>query len=251
MKLSYREKIGLLIVIVLAVIIVFIAVPIKTIKGNIKAHTEEKETVQTEYDETQRLIAQIPGIESNIKKVVEESKALSKDFYAHAENVELDKLFEEVLNKAPYVEGGKNNIEITGNYNIDDAEADEFPFYCYVPDVVTYPILEKADTNGNLLETKDKALYEKAVTAVKISELQAQNIEVHRATVPMKFKKEALLSFEDELKSKLTGARIVSVKIDDYTFANASDVPEEKGFSDGEVVIEFYTMQQIQDPVFN
>ena len=54
MKLSYREKVGLLIVIVLTVIIVFIAWPIKTIKANIKAHKEEQATVKVEYDETQR-----------------------------------------------------------------------------------------------------------------------------------------------------------------------------------------------------
>ena len=60
MKLSYREKVGLLIVVVLAVIIVFIAWPIKTIKANIKAHKEEQIAVQAQYDETQRKIAEIP-----------------------------------------------------------------------------------------------------------------------------------------------------------------------------------------------
>ena len=54
MKLSYREKIGLLVVIVLVVIIVFIAWPIKTIRTNIKNDTAKREAVQQQYDETQR-----------------------------------------------------------------------------------------------------------------------------------------------------------------------------------------------------
>ena len=71
MKLSYREKIGLLVVIVLVVIIVFIAWPIKTIRTNIKNDTATREAVQQQYDETQRLIAQIPSIEANINSAIE------------------------------------------------------------------------------------------------------------------------------------------------------------------------------------
>lgn len=250
MKLSYREKIGLLIVIVLTVIIVFIAVPIKNIKSNIKIHTDEKIAVQEEYDETQRLIAQIPGIESNINKIVEESKGLTKNFTEHRENVDVDKYLQSILNKAENVKSGKNQIEIIDKLEIANADKGEIPFYYYTPDVITYPILEKADTNGNLLETTNKKLYEKAVNAVKIADLENQEVEIRYVTVPMKFTKEALLALEEDLKSE-TGIRITGVKIEDYTFTYVAEVPEDKGFSTGEVTFAFYTMQQIQDPDFS
>ena len=253
MKLSYREKVGLLIVIVLTVIIVFIAWPIKTIKANIKAHKEEQATVKVEYDETQRKIAEIPVIEGNISKIYEDSVNLSKKFSEHKDNTTFGKYFEELLNKEPYTKktNGRNSLEIIKEFKISDAGTGEVPFYYYTPDVITYPILQAADTNGNLMETTDKALYDKTQNALNMSTLEEQAVEVRNITVPMRFTKEALLALENELKDKETGARITSVKIDDYTFNYVTEIPEDKGFSEGEVTFVFYTMQQIQKPDFS
>ena len=251
MKLSYREKIGLLVVVVLVVIIVFIAWPIKTIRGNIKTHEAQRTEVQAVYEDTQRKIAQIPVIEGNINKIYDETKGLSEKFFGHVDNINLDKYFEGLLNKEPYVKGGKNQLEIVDKFTIDYAGDGEIPFYYYVPNVITYPILEAADTNGNLLETTDKALYDKVMNAVSMDEAEKQTVEVRTVSVPMKFTKEALLALEDELKSKETGVRISGVKIEDYTFGQVSEVPEDKGYSTGEVTFKFYTMQQIQKPDFS
>ncbi|WP_044975713.1 hypothetical protein [Ruminococcus sp. HUN007] len=251
MKLSYREKVGLLIVVILAVVIVFIAWPIKIIKGNIKNHKEEQAKIKVTYEDTQRKIDEIPVIEGNIKAVYEGSKDLSSKFVEHMSNVEVAKYFETLLNKAPYKKAGKNDLEIKGALKINDAETAEIPFYYYVPDVITYPILEKADTNGDLLEKKDSKLYEKAMNAVRMEELEEQEIEVRTVTVPMRFTKEALLKLEDELKDNETGIRISSVKVDDYTFGYITELPEDKGYSEGEVVFTFYTMQKIEEPDFS
>ena len=251
MKLSYREKVGLLIVVVLAVIIIFVAWPIKTIKANIKTHKEQQAAVLVEYEDTQRKIAEIPVIEGNINAVYERSKTLSKDFVAHMGNIDFDKYFESLLNKEPYKKSGKNDLEIIDKFTVEDASAGEIPFYYYVPDVITYPILEAADTNGNLLETTDKNLYDKTMNAVTMSELEAQTVEVRIIKVPMKFKKDALLALEDELKKNETGVRISGVTIDDYTFNYVTEIPEDKGYSEGTVTFTFYTMQQIQKPDFS
>lgn len=251
MKLSYREKIGLLIFLVIVLIIVFIALPIKSLRKNIKENTEIKNDIQVDYDLKQSQIAEIPTIESNITKLYNESKGLSEPFYAHAENLEIDKYFEELLNKEPYKKGGKPELEIFGAYSISDADANDLDFYYYEPDVIVYPILEAADTNGNLLEVTDAELYKKAVNAMQMDELEAQSIEIHKAQVPMRFKKEALLALEDELKEKETGIRITAVTIGDYKFGALEQVPDKKGYSEGNVEFEFYTMQQIQEPKFD
>ena len=101
------------------------------------------------------------------------------------------------------------------------------------------------------METTDKALYDKTQNALNMSTLEEQAVEVRNITVPMRFTKEALLALENELKDKETGARITSVKIDDYTFNYVTEIPEDKGFSEGEVTFVFYTMQQIQKPDFS
>ena len=84
-----------------------------------------------------------------------------------------------------------------------------------------------------------------------MNELETQEVEVRKITIPMKFTKEALLALEDELKADETGVRITGVTIEDYTFGQVSEVPEDKGYSTGEVTFKFYTMQQIQKPDFS
>lgn len=251
MKLSYREKVGLLIVVVLAVIIIFIAWPIKTIKANIKAHKEEQIAVQAQYDETQRKIAEIPVIEGNINAIYESSKGLSEKFVEHMDNIEVIHYFETLLNKEPYKKSGKNDLELTGGLQVTEAGTGTVPFYYYVPDVITYPILQAADTNGNLLETTDKELFEKTQNALAMKEFSEQTVEVRTVSVPMKFKKDALLALEDELSKNETGIRITAVTIDDYTFNYVTEIPEDKGYSNGTVTFEFFTMQQIQKPDFS
>lgn len=257
MKLSYREKIGLLIFIVAIVIIIFIAVPIKNIRKNIETHTTERDTVKVEYDEKMNLINEIPVIENNIKTIYSDTKGLSEKFIAHTDNINFDKYFEELLNKEPYMKQPKNTLEIVNNFNIVDAETGTIDFYYYVPNILTYPILEAADTNGNLMETSDKVLYDKAMNAVAMGTLEPQDVEIRQVSVPMKFTKESLLALEDELKEKETGVRITAVTIDDYTFGALSDIPEgateneDKDYSEGEVTFVFYTMQQIQEPKFD
>ena len=251
MKLSYREKVGLLIVVVLAVVIVFIAWPIKTIKANIKTHKTEQQNIKVEYDDTQRKIAEIPTIESNINSVYENSKELSKQFVEHMDNINFDKYFQTLLNKEPYKKSGKNALWITGGLSISDPASGDVPFYYYTPDVITYPILEAADTNGDLLKSKDENLYNKAMNAINMKELQSQTVEIRRISVPMKFTKEALLALEDELQKNETGVRISAVNINDYTFNYVTEIPEDKGYSEGSVEFTFYTMQEIQKPDFS
>lgn len=250
MKLSYREKIGLLIFIVAVVIIVFIAWPIKTIKANIETHEAQEQTIQKEYDDTKRLIAQIPTIESNIKKVYEDSKELSKDFTIHRENFEIDKLVQEILNTPKYKESGKNKMEIVGAFKEGKASDSSLEFYYYEPDVVVYPILEAADTNGDMLEKTDKKLYDKVNNALIIKPLEKQAVEMNTASVDLRFTKEALLAFQDELKALDPGIRITAVTIADYKFGLLEELPEDVGYSNGTIEFSFYTMQQIQEPVF-
>lgn len=249
MKLSYREKIGLIIFLVLCIVIVFVAWPIKVIRGNIADHESEKEQVQIQYEDTKHLIEQIPKIEENITKIYNDSKGLAEPFIVSKENVEIDKFLSEIINKAPY-KAAKNTLMIEGDFAVENKTVSKIPFYYYTPSVIVYPILEAADTNGNLIATKDPNLYEKVVSAVSMKELEQQEIEVHTATVGMKFTKESLLALEDELKASATGIRISSVTIDDYDFGALSEIPEDSGYSTGEVTFVFYTMQQIQEPKF-
>lgn len=259
MKISYREKIVLLVVIIFLVVLIFVMWPIKTIRKNIDSHQKEYDEVKIVYDENKRLIAEIPTIEGNISKIYEASKDINKNFIAHKENFEIDKYLQEFVNNEEYMEADKNKFEITGVFKQEDTEASPLDFYYYTPTIITYPILENADVNGNLLSTTDNALYKKAINAMVMNQLEPQAIEKHVASVEVKFTKEALFTFLDGLKKKDTGLRVTSVIIDNYTF-NETDLEKISvnpllarmiGFSSGTIEFEFYTMQEIQKPVLD
>lgn len=253
MKLSYREKIGLLVVTVVAIIVIFIAAPIKMIKQDIEEHQTKHDTVKETYDKNLRYIEEIPNIEKAIDKIYNESTGYSEIFFDHTENFEVDQYLSKVLNTAEFekVVRELNTMEVNGTYTIEDAADEDLEFYCYKPDVVTYPILEAADINGNLMETEDKALYDKVINAVKIDELAEQKVEVHKVSVEFKFTKPALMSYIDQIKKIDPGVRITSLSIEDPWFGILSDEPKDYGYSKGNVSFCFYTMQKIAKPDFS
>ncbi len=253
MKLSYREKWGLLIVLVVAIIVIFVAAPIKMIKEDIKSHEAAQAKVQKEYDEVQSQIAEIEPLKTAIQKIYDDSKGYSDIFVEHQENFEADQYIAKVINMDAYksVTRKLNKMEVVGQYTVNNATADELEFYCEVPDVVTYPILEAADINGNLLKTEDEKLYEKVMNAVCITELDAQEVEQHVVTVEYKFTKPALMNFLDEMSKINTGIRITDVTIDDPWFGLLEKEPEKYGYSNGTITFCFYTMQKIAPPDFS
>lgn len=258
-QLSYREKIVLLVVTIFLVVLIFVMWPIKTIRGNITEHEKKYETVKTEFDNNNRLIDEIPVIEGNITKIYDKSKDLNKEFIVHNENFQIDQYLQKFVNDAKFIDGDKNKFEITGSFKQENAKAKDLEFYYYSPVVVTYPILENADVNGNLLATTDNALYKKVTNAVCMSNLEKQNIEIHSASADVKFTREGLFAFIDGLKEQDTGVRVVSVTIGDYTFGQLENenitldpaAADMKGYTTAQVKFEFYTMQQIQKPVFD
>ena len=249
MKLSYREKIAFLIFTVLVIIIIFVAWPIKLIRADIVKHEKQQKTVQAEYDDNKRKIAEIDAINASIERVYDESKEYSKIFIVPKKNFQADQYLEDILNKeGAYQKDGKNLIEVAGQFTIQDAKNEELKFYYYTPNVVVYPILEAADINGNLMESQDKVLYDKVQNALSIQALEAQEVEKHIVSVDVKFTKPSLMAFVDQLKALDTGVRITGVTIEDSWFGLLSDKPEEKGYSKGTITYCFYTMQQVDEP---
>lgn len=259
LKMSYREKVVALVLIVLVIILIFVMAPIKMIRQNIKEDTKTMETVKVDYDENNRKINEIPGIEANINKIYDESKDLNKDFSAHLENVQIDEYIQSILNNDKYKKDGKFIMKIEGAFDMDDPETSNLEFYFYGPEVLEYPILENADTNGTLLKDTDPSLFEKFENAVYMSKLESQMIEKHSASFTASFTKEGLFQFIDQLKDENKGVRITSLSIDSYRFGNmktdelqrAIDAADLKGYTTGTFDLEFYTMQQIQKPVLD
>lgn len=258
LKMSYREKIVALVLIVLVIVLIFVMWPIKTLREKIKTDTANRDTIKVTYDDYNRQINEIPVIEENIKKIYSESKDLNKDFSVHRENFQIDEYVQNILNKDEYKDGDKNKMEIKSGFAQVDADAGDFDFYYYEPTVIEYPILENADTNGTLLNDTNPELFKKVENAVLMETLEGQEVEIHDCTFSAKFTKEALYKFIDDLEKDDKGVRVVGLNIGDYRFGNLN--PEKIaamestafqdmiGYSEGSIVLEFYTMEAIQEP---
>jgi len=260
MKISYREKIVLLVVVVLTVILIFVMWPIKNLRASIKEHQATHAAVKEVYDENHRIINEIPKIEANITKIYDESKGINDTFVLHKENFEIDEYVQNILNNSDKFKGtDKNKFEVLSSFVQSEAVADTLSFYYSKPSVITYTILENADINGDLLEKNDPALYKKVNDAVIIEELEEQEVELHQGTISARFTKDSLFDFIDLLEEKETGIIVDNVTITDYHFNN--DQPAEfyadpvnkdlEGYTDGIVALSFYTMEEIQEPVFD
>lgn len=260
LKMSYREKIVALVLIVLVIVLIFVMWPIKTIRENIKKDTQQMESVQDIYDEKNRQINEIPILEKNITKIYDESKDLNKDFSKHLENNQIDEYIQSILNhENDYRDGDKNIFFIDKELDVDYADKDKFDFYYFKPSVIEYPILENANTNGTLLKDTNPVLFAKVENSLLGDTLEAQEIEKHSSEIQVKFTKEGLFKFIDEL-SKNKGMRVVEVTISNYRFGNLKSTElvnaidenaDNKGYTTGTIKFEFYTMQQIQEPKFD
>jgi len=258
LKMSYREKVVALVLIVLVIVLIAVMGPIKSLRASIKNHEAEQKTITVTYDEKKAIIDEIPDIEQNIKDLYDQSKDLNKDFAVHRENFQIDQYIQQILNKDnDYKAAGKNTFEIIDSFTQENAGDGNVEFYFYKPSVITYPILENADINGTLTKTRYPEQYAKIENALVMSNLSSQKVETHSATFSCKFTKDALFKFIDDMKKNDTGVRITNIEIKDYTFGamnvrnGQENAQENRGYSEGKITFVFYTMESIDEPVLD
>lgn len=256
MKLNYREKIFLLVFSVIVLVIIACAWPIRSLRKKIEANENERKIVLQEFKDKEQKIAQIKPLENQIETLYNESSEYSKIFIDSKSNDEIDKYIADVLNDAQeYVckDLTSNAVEILGNHVISDAKNVKLDFSYLEPEIVTYPIMQAADINGNLMETENKDFYDKVMNAAKIQSLDPQEVESHNQTISVLATKAGLFKFIDQIAKIDSGIKITDINIADPEYAFRKDTnPEEvpKGFSRVDITISYYTMQKIARPAF-
>ncbi len=260
MKLNYREKLFLLIFSVVVLVIIFCAWPIRSLRKKIEQNESKREIVLADWEEKHRLIDEIPNIEKQIEKLYNESSEYSKIFIESKTNDEVDQYVADILNDAAeYVNKNnllENSVEIYGKDEIMEQKDLPLEFSYYSPLVVSYPIMQAADINGNLMETENKDLYEKCLNATKIETLEAQDVEIHEQEIEVVCNKTGFLKFIDKLAEVDSGIKVVNIKVDspEYNFREEIEAQPpfdiQPGYSKISITIRYYTMQKIAKPEF-
>jgi len=247
MRLNYRDKIILLVFIVLLIIIVFVAVPIKVTKDKIKLNEVAYEKVNEIKEDYEKKIEQIPILEKRITNVYEEAAPLSDIFIEPMEPYKRDQYMQKFFEE--------NKAEIVSTSSIPLSKETELSYSYYIPHVVNYPILEAAEMNapGSLLKEMDESRANYIGRALILNQIEPQEVEMSQMITTIKVKKEDLMTFIDAVKNASNGIRIEEINVTDYTFGKLEKEPDPENidYSLVALTINFYSMQKVQEPIFD
>jgi hypothetical protein len=236
--LSYRDKIILLVIIVIAIFLVGLFAFIRPTMEKISSNKAELSTVQAEEDRIRGLIDEIPNIESSIKSEYDNAKALSTGFAQHRETYEAENYLQELFTT--------NNVEIQ-SLTADPAETETIDFYYYTPNVVTYPLYEAADINGELAQ----ATAEKLQASTVLSTVETQEVEAYSVNISFKGQKAGITALLDGIKALDENVLVTDFVVDDYTFGAGSTDASSVNYSTGSMTIKFYVLEPLAEPVLD
>lgn len=236
MKMSYRDRMIALIVIVVALVLAGIFVIVKPTTTKISSNKATLQSVKSEEERINGILEQVPVLGQTIETEYNESKTYAEGFAESRVPYEVDQFIQEYFNT--------NQVEVLSLVTADST-AETIEFYSYAPNVVTYPLLEAADINGDIAT----ATAEKLKTSTVFSSLEAQEVEVYSLAIGFNGKKDNILALLDAIKDIDENVIITSVSIDDFTFGAEETENNLKGYSTGSMNINFYVLEPLSEPV--
>ena len=215
MKLSYRERIILIVAIVIVILGIGIFVFIKPKYEKMKKHKADLATAQEEWDHKLEDFRRIPIRQKSINDYYEEGLKISGDFTNEMNSVELDEFLQEFLNGDDFVE---DKVAVKKDMKVTDETANGIDFYYYTPSIVTYPLYEAADLDGSLAKAAAEKLHDANILAAR----KTQTVGVGSEEFTVKLKREDLMKFLDSVaqhaKDTKDAMLITSVKLEECNF---------------------------------
>lgn len=194
MKLGYRERVALLVVIVLAIlalgIFAFMRPQWKKLAEN------QKKLEQAESDWTAKLgsFQTINPMRENITKRRDEAYNVSQNFTDEMTSLELDRFMQDTfLNIDKFKE---DKVEGAEEVMISDETTTTLGYYYYTPSIATYPLYTTADFDGTL----QKAAAEKLKEATALGSRSAETVGCGNVAVTLKITREDTYAFIDAVR---------------------------------------------------
>ena len=244
MKLTYRDKLILLGLIVVAIVLISIFVIIVPKSKSIKANEQVLADYQVQLDEVENKKLEIPNLETGIQDAVKNGEEYAKAFFKSDENAVIDTLDTYKIDQ--YLQEAVNNNKISVAMGLNSAASTNLEYYYYTPNIVTYPIFEAADLDGTLANELKELM--KAETVLSANE--TQEIAAVVVTLDIYATKEDTLNFINDIKNIDDAVVVSKLSFEDYSFGMDDEDETNDGYSDGQVEIVFYSMQEIQAPTF-
>jgi len=218
MKFGYRDRIILLIAVVVIIfgigIFVFIKPKYEDMKKDKKSRDDAKNTWETQLLEFDSIEAK----QTYIKNKYQEALTMSENFTPEMDAAELDQFFQNQFFNNAEKNYKKNGTKLNNSLTVSDEGTAAIGYYYYTPSILTYPLYEYADLDGSLA----KAAEEKRAYSDLLSSHQAQTAGAGTASFTVHINKADFNEFMDSLheyaESKKDAMIINSISFAKYNF---------------------------------
>lgn len=216
MKLGYRDRIILLVVMVIVVFAIGIFAFIKPKWEELDTNKIALETAQSEWDTQLVNFERINTLRDSISKRYNESLTLCEGFTDEMDSTELDQFLQEkFINIEQFI---KNDVQLSGSSSISDMGTATLAYYYYTPSIVTYPLYEAADFDGSLA----KAAQQKCKESIILSARTSQIVGNGNATLTFKINRQDTMALIDSVRKYAVDNKdamlLQSVNITDFDF---------------------------------
>jgi hypothetical protein len=218
--MSYRDKMVILAISIVVILLVGFFALIRPAYNKLVADTNTYNTVKTEWDGIEQKINAIPTLKDTITDSYNESKKLAEQFVNEA--------FPETYNMEhssytidQYLQTAIDESELSvKSYSQSDPASMVVDYKFHVPQVVSYPLLESADINGNY--AKDVA--DLLLTSATLATTDKATMLGTNISLEVEGTREALMAFLDKINEDENALVISDVTIVDYQFNGGREV---------------------------
>lgn len=242
MKLNYRDRIILGVLLAIALLVASFFLLIKPKNEEIKTNKVTLADLEQQRDETDALIAEIPGIKTDITNAYNESKKLVADFVDYNDITNARKVDQYMQSFAE-----ENEVKIM-SVNPSGLGEGTLNYYYFTPSFVGEDQMTIADINGTMQKQKDEALAESQNLEARTSE------SVLSATYSVNVMAEDKENFWNYMKA--LEEQDETIIINSVTLTNI-EIKEDKRISDDEKEdliptaqfnVTLYSMYEMEEP---
>ncbi len=230
MKLGYRDRIILLVVMVIVVFAIGIFAFIKPQWEKLDANKTKLQQAESDWSMKMSDFERINTIRDGIEKRYSESLTICEGFTDEMDSTQLDQFLQtQFMNIEKHI---KNDVELAGGSTISDLGTATLAYYYYTPSIVTYPLYEAADFDGSLAKEVQQKCKESIILAARTSQIVGNG----NASLTFKINKEDTMALIDAVHQYAVDNKdallLREVTISEYDF---NGDPLERN-NDGEII---------------
>lgn len=248
MKLNYRDKVVLGILLAIVILLAGFFALIKPKMKEIKENKARLEKLEEEKEKIEAQIAEIPGLKEAITKLYQETNKEVK-LFVEPEKIENARLMDQYMQK--FVEN--NELRIT-SVSCSDISTSSIGFYYFTKTFAGEDILSMADLNGERIADHRKQQAEQNALSSRSSE----NVLGSTYNVTVKGEKEKIWDFLSEIEEQDKAIIInsvsytnVSITDEEDETANMSEEDKEKNMPTASFNISVYSLYELSEPDLN